>query len=135
MTWHDFASIGAIFMTGVFDAFATIKRDGVPSFVDDLLGKCGWYDGSNKGYDPSNIITANYWHKLKFLIIYSYCAAASFQVWARYGFWIALASFIVFQGIEGTVFRTLYNWVLPKQGQGNFWSWVKSFDPFTNWHK
>ena len=135
MSWHDWASIASIFMAGVFDGFATIKRDGVPSFVDDLFGRSKWFIGGNDKYDPSFPWTADYWHTLKFGIIYSYCAAVAFQVWARYGFWIALVLFIVFQGISGTTFRTLYNWVLPKQGQGNFWSWVLSFNPFKNWHK
>jgi hypothetical protein len=122
-------------MAGVFDGFATIKRDGVPSFVDDLLGRFKWYDGSNKDYDPSNPFTANFWHKCKWGIILSYCACASFQVWKIHGFWIALVAFIILETIQGTTFRTLYNWILPKQGQGNFWSWVLSFNPFVNWHK
>jgi len=139
MTWHDWASIASIFMAGVFDAFATIKRDGVPSFADDFIARhpslAKWYVGGNDKYDPSTIFTADYWHFLKFLLIYSYCASVAFQVWKYNGFWWALLFWFIIQGVEGTVFRTVYQWLFPLAPIGGFWSWVRSFNPFVNWHK
>ena len=134
MTWHDWASIVSIFLAGLFDGNGTVKRDGIPSkwelWYDDNMKFMDWWRGGNVKYNPSNPFTADFWHCNKFLLIYSYCAAVAFQVWARYGWEWGVISFLILQALEGTSFRWFYGYAFRQQPVGTFWTFLKSSVPW-----
>lgn len=136
MIWHDWATLASIFMAGLFDGNGTVLRDAIPSkwevwfknntnFLDWRYGV-----GGNKTYNPSNPFTADMWHFNKFLLIYSYCAAVAFQAWARYGWKIGVASFLLLQALEGTTFRWFYGYAFRQTPVGTFWTFIKSSVPW-----
>lgn len=141
MTWHDYATVVCVFLTGLFSGAQTIRADApnqsiFPKMFADSPKLMAWWIGGNDKYNPSNPFQCDFWHLQKFLWIYAFCAAISFQIWARYGVWWAIGSFLVLQALHGTSFRWYYGYGM-RLGNRGYWQFFKScnpFDLFTNHH-